>query len=276
MTRRRLRIVDKGMLVVLLPVLYQALLLGLLIQRQQEHTTAQKWAMHSKEVLRKVDGIYTLLVESQSALRGYALSDNTTSGQIAEETAAQIQPALADLHEFVRDNPAQQEKLASLDGDVNARTQWHRTVYDMIKNGDRAGALERFQAMEGQTLMDSVRKKIDAFRETEVRLDEERFESLTPVHPSAKVAPHRRPYSQYRRRRRRRDHIRPEYHQSHRHSHSECATAGPRRDARAAHAGGTMKSTISTALFTASLRACERRTKRKRFSRPRWKSRMAS
>ena len=55
MKPRRITILRKGLLVLALPLVYQALFIGLLLKRQSDLNEAQHWAMHTKDVIEKTE-----------------------------------------------------------------------------------------------------------------------------------------------------------------------------------------------------------------------------
>jgi len=57
MKPRRVTILRKGLLVLALPLIYQALFIGLLLKRQSDVGEAQNWAMHTKAVIEKTEHI---------------------------------------------------------------------------------------------------------------------------------------------------------------------------------------------------------------------------
>ena len=53
MKPRRITILRKGLFLLALPLVYQALFIGVLLKRQHDLTEAQYWAMHTKDVNQK-------------------------------------------------------------------------------------------------------------------------------------------------------------------------------------------------------------------------------
>ena len=169
----------KELLVVLHhPILFQAIFLGLLMKGQEDHTVAQQWAMHTKDVLLQVDRIFVLLLESQGSLRSFALSDDPRFAQEATQVVTQIQPALDRLHALVGDSQRQQQRLIQLEGEVKTRLAWHQEILGGLKGSGRAAAVARLRTPEGDDLMQAVQDEISAFRATETQLDQTRLETL--------------------------------------------------------------------------------------------------
>src|SRR5690606_19563635 len=77
MKPRRVTILRKGLLVLALPLVYQALFIGLLMKRQADHNETQRLAVHTKNVLLQTDEVYRLLLLAQNNLRAYVLTEDS-------------------------------------------------------------------------------------------------------------------------------------------------------------------------------------------------------
>ena len=66
---RPLTIFEKGILIVSIPLLAQAVFIGILISSQSEDAAAQRWAVHTKEVIAKIEETYRLLLEGYAGVR---------------------------------------------------------------------------------------------------------------------------------------------------------------------------------------------------------------
>ncbi|MGV3532073.1 MAG: hypothetical protein ACO1QR_06855, partial [Chthoniobacteraceae bacterium] len=62
MKRSKLSLLQKGLLVLAFPLVYQAILLGVLIHRQQDHSRAVEAAVHTKNVLLELDQLVIMLL----------------------------------------------------------------------------------------------------------------------------------------------------------------------------------------------------------------------
>ncbi len=163
---------------ILLPLLYQAVLLGVLLRRQRVHTQAQERAVHTKDVLLQVDRIYAGLLRLHGDLRGFALTGNEEFLTDPVAAAAQVDADFRRLENLIADNPAQSRRLAALERDVRARDAWHAEVYRLLRAGDAAEARRHFATLEGKHLLDAARVEIDAMRQEEETLDARRLAEL--------------------------------------------------------------------------------------------------
>ena len=126
----------KALLLVGIPLAFQVALAVLaqpLIARQSE---AQRWALHSQEVLASVNHLQAHLTQSQSSLRGYVMTPKAEIAKRYARAAAMVPERLAQLRQLVSDNPLQTanvERISTAAQAAGSRLEgWHRTY-----SGDR-------------------------------------------------------------------------------------------------------------------------------------------
>src|SRR5215469_16227392 len=85
----------------------------------QDFITAQKWVLHSQDVVSQLQAMLATIVETETDQRGYLLTRNTTFLKNRNEAAAKIPDQLEQLKELTSDNPTQQEAL----NQIAAQTQ---------------------------------------------------------------------------------------------------------------------------------------------------------
>src|SRR6266568_4071982 len=107
----RVTILRKGLLVLALPLIYQALFIGLLLKRQWDLNEAQRLAMHTKDVIEKTDTIFRLLVTTQSALRGYLLTGRESYVEQIGRDEDLLDQQFAAVKALIQDNPRQQVRF---------------------------------------------------------------------------------------------------------------------------------------------------------------------
>lgn len=175
---KNLSIVKKGLLVLLLPVLCQGILLGLLFHRQNEQQDAQRWALHTKDVLLQIDRIVSATLQLQGALLGYVVTGNDEYATAQEEVFRQISPMTASLRALVVDNPQQIVRATAIQEHAQARIDWSNQVNSLMRGGQREEALAKIRTMEGKRMVDQLLKEVETFRDTEEGLDRQRLAHL--------------------------------------------------------------------------------------------------
>jgi len=178
MKARRVTILRKGLFVIALPLIYQALFIGLLLKRQSNLQEAQHWAMHTKDVLKQTEHIFRLLVSAQSNLRGLLLTGNAAFSDEMNRDEKELMRKLPQLRYLVRDNPRQQESFDQIVQSTQARLDFQHEIVKRIPEVGREHAQDEAKTLHGKELMDAVRDKIDRFGSNEEQLDIERLETL--------------------------------------------------------------------------------------------------
>ena len=175
---RRVSILRKGLLVLALPLLYQAVFIGLLLKRQHDLNNAQFWAMHTKDVMAKTDHIFLQLVTQHSNLRGFVISGNPVfEGEIAN-LEKPLRSELDELRKLIRDNPKQEQRLDRIAALAQSQLDFETRLVGQVKSNDREKAIEEIKRLNGKDMMDKLRTAIEQFRSDEEKLDEERLETL--------------------------------------------------------------------------------------------------
>src|SRR5262249_12008371 len=101
----QLTIFKKGLTLIAVPLLVQAVFIAVLVRGQAEHDRAQERAVHTKDVIAKVEELHRSLVEGYAGARGL-IFDIAPAGTGRHEAALRRLPAqLAELRELVSDNP---------------------------------------------------------------------------------------------------------------------------------------------------------------------------
>ena len=82
----------------------------MLLQTQVQVDEAQQWAVHTKEVIARVEEIYRRLLESYTGIRILAVPDNLPFGRpfVTQKVPEQIE----ELRRLVSDNGSQQPRIS--------------------------------------------------------------------------------------------------------------------------------------------------------------------
>jgi signal transduction histidine kinase len=178
MKPRRVTILRKGLFVIALPLIYQALFIGLLLKRQNDQIETQRWAMHTKDVIEKTEHIFRLLISTHSDFRGFLLTSNERFSAEIDQNEAELKEELPKLKALTQDNPAQQERFQRVFAAAQARLDYRRGIMDDFRKKGIAFVLDEVKEMHGKDLMDKLRHELEAFRAAEEKLDTARLDSL--------------------------------------------------------------------------------------------------
>jgi CHASE3 domain sensor protein len=166
-----LSIFKKSLLLVGIPLLAQALFLGVLAKIRSDQADAQRWAIHTKDVMARAEGAYRLAVEANSDLRAYAVSADVDFDRSYHRDRQRIAPALLELRDLIQDNPTQQARLDVVRQKAEELVTWLDQVSALLAAGKREQALQRIDDLEGKDRVDAMRTSLDKFLEEERNLD---------------------------------------------------------------------------------------------------------
>jgi signal transduction histidine kinase len=169
----RFSIFKKGLLLITFPLIIQAAVLGMLIQTQAETTNAQRWAVHTKDVIAKVEDIYRRLLEGFAGARLLVVSDSQAASQPFRDAPDQIAAQIGYLRDLTADNRSQQARIEKLTKESRAFVEWLDAEEERIKSGERGKALDMLE--DGTRLLSTVRTTTDAILLEEAQLDEDRL-----------------------------------------------------------------------------------------------------
>jgi signal transduction histidine kinase len=178
MKPRRVTILRKGLLVLALPLVYQALFIGLLLKRQMDLNEAQRLAIHTKDVIEKADTIFRLLVETQSNVRGYLLTGNQQYMAEIDRDEKLLDQQIPVLKTMIVDSRAQQGRFQQVLQTAQAKTDYQHEILAGMQKAGPAAAQEEVRNPRGRRLMDAFRDSIEKFRAAEEKLDTQRLEEL--------------------------------------------------------------------------------------------------
>ncbi len=169
---------QKGLLLIALPLLYQALFIGLLLRRQTAHNEAQRAAVHTKEVLVHVDRIFSLVQSALADVRGFVLTENPRFSKDSERARAEVESELKVLGKYVADNPDQTRRWRDLSARSVQLVDYENQLVALVNSGQREQAQARVASLRGVELLDKLTSDFDEFRATEESFDQARLTAL--------------------------------------------------------------------------------------------------
>ncbi|MFM0394044.1 sensor histidine kinase [Paraburkholderia phytofirmans] len=165
-----MRLTTKGLLLIAIPALFEMALLSGLVKAQADATQAERWAIHSQDVLRQTTAILDPVLGESVALRGAVLA-NDARFSTPVSVWMDVDRRIDQLAELVADNPAQVERVVQVRQSVQAYRQWSDRIQDMLHSGRRRDVLARFRELAPSDVLDRFRQQVAAFQAEERRLD---------------------------------------------------------------------------------------------------------
>jgi signal transduction histidine kinase len=169
-------ILKKGLTLIAVPLLVQAVFIAVLVKTQADQVRAQVLAVHTKEVIAKVEELHRSLVEGYAATRGLVFSGVPADGGRSEVALQRVPVSIDELRELVSDNARQGPRIPELAARSDAFRRWVADEDRLIASGARDRAMDELR--HGAQLLESVRGTIDAIRGEEELLDHQRMDHL--------------------------------------------------------------------------------------------------
>ncbi|NKJ47703.1 histidine kinase [Burkholderia sp. SG-MS1] len=165
-----MRLTTKGLLLIAIPAVFELALLSGLVKAQSDAALAERWAIHSEDVLRQSAAILDPVLGESVALRGAVLANDT---RFATPVAVwvDVDRRIDRLAELVADNPAQVERVVQVRQAVQAYRQWSDRIQDLLRSGLRHDVLERLRDPATSDALERLRQQMVAFQAEERRID---------------------------------------------------------------------------------------------------------
>ncbi|MFB2936231.1 response regulator [Aerosakkonemataceae cyanobacterium BLCC-F154] len=174
------RLPYKGAAVISIPVACLVTSLMVFAYVQQQVNEAQYWVEQTYEVRKKTDTIFRLLLNSETAVRGYALTRQQKFLEPYKKSLPQISGAVEELGKLVNGNPSQVKRYQLLKNLINQRkavlNNNLKLLTSTVKAENSAVVLTSFT--RGKYLMDTIREELAKFNAVEEKLLLERQEKL--------------------------------------------------------------------------------------------------
>ena len=173
-----LSIAAKGLMLVAVPVIAQIVVLLLLRSVQASIAEAERLAIHSKDVLLLTDEIHRLAVQAIAAQRGAVIVGDADYSEPGDPAAGDVSRRIAALALTVDDNPAQQQRVERMGGNVRELERWIADQRALVRDGRSAEAGDRVRAGEGNMRLGQLRADLDSFLAEEMQLSEWRSAAM--------------------------------------------------------------------------------------------------
>ncbi len=173
---RPLTIFEKGILIVSIPVVAQAIFIGVLIKLMSEDAAAQRWAVHSKQVISKIEESYRLLLGGYAGVRNLIVLQSPIGPDPFIRDLERVPEAVGELRALVADNRPQQARVDELVAHSRAFSGLLGELQRLVGQGQRARAIDQLDDASGA--LRDMRTDVDAILREELRLDQERMKTM--------------------------------------------------------------------------------------------------
>ncbi len=167
----------RGALIIAIPILCLLTSVVAFAALQRSNAVAQQYVDHTQKVLLYANRLLTALVNAETGVRGYALTNRPEYLQPYDSGMASIPHTIEELSQLVKDKPEQQQRVR----EIQSLSQ--RKIDIMNQNVARLRAIQqgatdsfRLDAQDKIT-MDAIRRQITDFsREEEILLSQRKQE----------------------------------------------------------------------------------------------------
>jgi len=121
----------------------------------------ERWVAHTHEVRSVLTRLLVLLVDAETAQRGYIIVGNETFLEPYTRAVQELPEVLANLRRMTADNPGQQQRLQTAADVLDERLRVMNQVIQERKLDGYAKAAATVSAGHGKQLMDQLRRLID-------------------------------------------------------------------------------------------------------------------
>ena len=160
-----------GFTVSLLFVLVSAITSYFSVEKLTDDT---KWQGHTYEVIDLIKNVETQVLNSESALRGFILSQKSFYLKPYNKNAPLILETVQELKKLISDNPEQEKRVDSLDAYAHKKVSEMQEVIRIYDNRGQAAATDRVLNGGGQHYKDQMLLISKKMIEAEFRLLAER------------------------------------------------------------------------------------------------------
>lgn len=145
------------------------------VREHVQAITSGNWTFRALEVIAQANLVLVGLIDAETGQRGYLLTADMRYLEPYHAAVRALPARVARLRELTADNPAQTDRVTSLDPLVTAKLdEFHSTIALRRRNGTEA-ALRVIGTGQGKATMDRIRGVIGEITERERALFEERL-----------------------------------------------------------------------------------------------------
>lgn len=134
-----------------------------------------EWVEHTHQVLFGIDGFLLQLNEAEAEQRNYLITADEAYIEQYQTAAGAVEQNLKQLRNLTRDNPAQQQRIDTIEPLVKSRLARLEETTELRRNKGFQAAQQLVTLGKGKRLMEDVRQLL-----TDMEIEEKNCYSLDP------------------------------------------------------------------------------------------------
>lgn len=139
------------------------------------------WVTHTQEVLEKLNVLQVTLMDAELGRRGFLLTGEDRYLEPCDAAFARANQQVADLRALVADNPAQQQRLDTLEKHLNPLLAQLGEMIDLRKRQGPPAAQKIDRPLPGDQRMEQIRGALRDMADAEKALLQERKQQIRPA-----------------------------------------------------------------------------------------------
>jgi PAS domain S-box-containing protein len=160
---KQTRIVYKGLILISIPLLFVLGFVLLVNQQKRIGEQAEKWELHSKEVITYSLSLSKNLTNAESNIRGYVITGDPDYRENYELIARKFPEEVKLLRNFVSDNPQQLAMIEDIKVKASERLAALTEIKNLVNEGKLDEASARIRSGVGKHLMSEFQNQMDTF-----------------------------------------------------------------------------------------------------------------
>ena len=177
----RLTILQKGLILIAVPLVVQLAFVGLLIVVQRQNAEASRRSYQTSAVIVESHRVLTTLVEAQNALRGFVLLGERRLDEVFQEARRGAMVQFDRLQQLVAGDAVDDARVRAVRADAAELLDWLEGTASLTRSGERDAAIARI-AKRG---VEPVRRGIDGLLEDARREDAIRRQTVATTETRA-------------------------------------------------------------------------------------------
>ena len=156
----KLKIADRGIILVGVPLIFLLLLVAQLTVQQHMNERIQEGWLHSKEIVNQTESLLTALLDAEDSIRGYALFKNQSELVSFDSALNGATEAIKELDDLVWSDPTEQKIVQRIHIESSEKLNTLKKAFNLLKNGSQKEALAIMAGQSKAGHMDHFRRNV--------------------------------------------------------------------------------------------------------------------
>jgi signal transduction histidine kinase len=170
---------ERKLPIILTFVFFMLTIVGLFSYRSAlSHREEVTWQRQTRDVIVRLDRVFTNSVDADSASMGFILTSNVSYLDLNSHGAAQIAEDLAQLQTLLKDDPQENEDFRNLQALISQKAELNKELVDKRRGGRFEDVMNDFPMRRLQDLSTEIRSATDRIKNRELALLENREADL--------------------------------------------------------------------------------------------------